>query len=108
MDRVELSGAPDGDLLLTGSSSWLKHVVGVVLHPVGPNGNVVTVTGAFKRQGKLAIEPTLSVSLLTLPLVSNGPAGVEHVVIPADDVLFKPKKKGKGPKPPFIGIWQCL
>lgn len=108
MDRIELSGAPDGDLLLTGSSSWLKHVVGVVLHPVGPNGNVVTVTGAFKRPGKLAIEPTLSVSLLTLPLASNGPTGVEHVVIPADDVLFKPKKKGKGPKPPFIGIWQCL
>jgi hypothetical protein len=75
---------------------------------VASRGNFVTVTGAFKRKGKLAIEPTLSVSLLTLPLISNGPTGVEHLTIPADEVLFKPKKKGKGPKPPMLGIGHCL
>jgi hypothetical protein len=107
-DRVELSAAPDGDLLLTGSSSWLKQVTGVVLHPVAPSGSLVAVVGAFKRHGKLAIEPTLSQSQLTLPLDSNAPTSVEHVVIPAEDILFKPKKKGKGPKPPLLSIAQCL
>jgi hypothetical protein len=107
-DRVELSAAPDGDLLLTGSSSWLKQVTGVVARPVGPSGNLVTVVGAFKRQGKLAIEPTLSQTQLTLPLASNAATSVRHVVIPAEDVLFKPKKKGNGPKPPLIGVGQCL
>lgn len=108
IDRVELSNAPDGDLLLTGSSTWLKYVVGVVLHPVGPSGNALTVIGAFKQKGQLAIEPTLSESLLTLPLASGTDASAKHLIIPAEEILFKPKKKSKGPKPPSLGIGHCL
>lgn len=92
IDRVELSVAPLGDLLLTGSSSLTKHVTGVVLRP---SGDGVKVVGAFKRKGKLAIEPTLSPTVLTLPLVAS-PSGVDHVVIPAAEVFFEPKHKGKG------------
>jgi Galactose oxidase, central domain len=106
IDRVEISEAPYGDVLLTGSSSVNNRVVGVLLHP---NGNRVTVTGAFRREGKLAIEPTLSETGLALPLVSDGETGVDHVVIPADEILFESKKKrGREQIPPRIGIDQCL
>jgi Thrombospondin type 3 repeat len=123
IDRVELSEAPYGDLLLAGSSSLTNHVAGVVLRP---DGNTVKVVGAFLHKGKLALEPTLNDVVLTLPLLSTGPTGVDNTVIPADEVMFEEegqegkfghehhggklghKHKGKGPKPPNVGIGSCL
>jgi Thrombospondin type 3 repeat len=102
IDRVELSGAPRGNLLLSGSSQQTNHVWGVVIKPKGDGakGGDLEVIGAFLRKGTLAIEPTLSDTVLTLPLVSSRPTGSDNVAIPASDLFFKPEKKKPAAKAP--------
>jgi Trypsin/Thrombospondin type 3 repeat len=102
IDRVELSGAPRGNLLLSGSSEQTNHVFGVVIQPKGDGakGGDLEVVGAFIRKGTLAVEPTLSDTVLTLPLVSGSPTGSDNTVVSARDLLFKPEKKTPSPKGP--------
>jgi Galactose oxidase, central domain len=102
IDRVELSGAPRGTLLLSGSSQQTQHVFGVVIQPKGDGakGGDLEVIGAFLRKGTLAVEPTLSDTVLTLPLTSSSPTGSENTVISVSDLFFKPEKKTPSPKGP--------
>jgi hypothetical protein len=107
-ERVELSNAPRGELLLTGSSSKLKKVMGVVLRP---QANHVAVTGAFGDQGVLALEPTLTPRGLTVPLANaTAPGGVKNAFTEAAEVYFDPPKPKAGPKKwkPQHGAGDCL
>ncbi len=114
-DRVELSGAPEGNLLLSGSSKLTNHVAGVVLKPSAAK---VDVVGAFLRKGVLAVEPTLGDTALTLPLVSDSSTGSTNTVVPNKQVFFrtheKPQHKPKGPAcndyrcPPHLTIGDVL
>jgi len=107
-ERVELSNAPRAELLLTGSSSKLKKVMGVVLRP---QANHVAVTGAFGEQGVLALEPTLTPRGLTVPLANAAtPGGVKNAFAEAADVYFDHPKPKAGPKKwkPQHGAGDCL
>jgi Galactose oxidase, central domain/Thrombospondin type 3 repeat len=108
IDRVFLSGTDDGTLLLTGSSSKLHFVAGVVLRP---GDHHVSVDAGFIEQGVLALQPALTPTGLTLPLVSADPSGVANQFTPINE-LFAPHKTGKGKgkawghKPVSVG--ECL
>ncbi len=99
--RVELSNAPDGELLLAGSSTKLDRTAAVVLRP--GEHHLFLVGGVF-RAGRLALEPTLTRRGLTLPMSQPG-GKVQNTFVAAEDVYFAPKKKGAGPK---AGVPDCL
>jgi Thrombospondin type 3 repeat len=108
IDRVELSGSADGTLVLAGSSSKLKFVLGVV---VDPGVQPLKVEAAFFEQGVLVLPPTLSGRGLTLPLARSAGSGVKNTFIPNGELFPSPTpKKGKGKawgkKPMSIG--DCL
>ena len=83
-------------------SSKIGRVVGVVINPNADHakGGNLEVIGAFIRKGALAVEPTLSDTVLTLPLVSTSSTGSATSVIPTSEVFFRPEtKEPKTPKP---------
>ncbi|MBK7585058.1 MAG: thrombospondin type 3 repeat-containing protein [Myxococcales bacterium] len=89
---VELSNAPDGELLLSGTSTKLNRVASVVLRP--GNHHLFTVGGVF-HAGQLALESTLTQRGLTLPLARSG-GKVQNSFIAAEDVYYAPAGAGPG------------
>jgi hypothetical protein len=98
IDRVELSGGSRGDLVLSGSSTQIGRVAGVILRP---NGNELDVVGAFLRKGTLAVEPTLGDAGLTLPLSSSDPSGSDNLFLTNGELMFppEPSRRERQPEP---------
>ncbi|MCA9594905.1 MAG: trypsin-like serine protease [Myxococcales bacterium] len=91
MDRVDLSAGPDGELVISGSSSKLNRTFGVI---VTFSGNSPKVIGGFVEQGVLGLEPTLTLRGLTLPLLSQ-PDGLHHVFLRNDQLFPAAHDHGK-------------
>jgi hypothetical protein len=81
MNRVFLSNAPRGELLVVGSSSQNKHYRGVLVRIAGAS---LSVQRAIKGKGIVLLSPTLTDKGLTVPIELGG--DVANVFTPRIDV----------------------
>ncbi len=81
IDRVDLSNAFRGRLVLVGSSHRLHRLVGVEL---SVEGDTLRVERAFSHRGTLGLRASLTRAGLTLPLEVAG--GVENAFVPAGEI----------------------